>query len=244
MLKRILISLSLFSPVAGYSETPIIFTSPEQKTTLVELYTSEGCSSCPPADRWLSTLKNDPRLWKEIIPVAFHVDYWNYLGWEDPFSKAEYSQRQRSYARFKNLRTVYTPGFLQNGKEWRGWFRSRGLNTTLGENVGRLIVAINENVVTAKFRPVKEIREPIILNVALLGFDQEIEIRAGENEGKTLTHDFVSYNTQAIKSVMNDGLYRWQFNIDVSDLPENKGAAFWITTENNPTPIQATGGWL
>lgn len=63
-------------------------TSGKQQTTLVELYTSQGCSSCPPAERWLSSLQNDPRLWKELIPVAFHVDYWNYLGWNDQIGRA------------------------------------------------------------------------------------------------------------------------------------------------------------
>jgi len=88
MMTRFLISLTFMLPIAVFAETAVTFTSPSQQTTLLELYTSEGCSSCPPADQWLSTLKNNPRLWKEIIPVAFHVDYWNDLGWKDEFSRA------------------------------------------------------------------------------------------------------------------------------------------------------------
>ena len=68
-----------------------------QKVSLLELYTSEGCSSCPPAETWLSRLTTDGRLWKEIVPVAFHVDYWDDLGWKDRYAKQEYTSRQRSY---------------------------------------------------------------------------------------------------------------------------------------------------
>jgi hypothetical protein len=167
--------LSLFFPVAGFADPSVTFTSPVQQSTLLELYTSEGCSSCPPADRWLSTLKDDPGLWKEIIPVAFHVDYWDYLGWKDAFSKAEYTQRQRNYARWNNLRTIYTPGFLQNGKELRGWNRGRAIIDRQGENVGQLTVNISKGVLIANFKPVKKIKNPVILNIAWLGFDLETE---------------------------------------------------------------------
>ncbi len=95
----------------------IVIRSPETQVSLLELYTSEGCSSCPPADRWISKLKKDDRLWSSMIPVAFHVDYWDYIGWKDRFASPEYSLRQRNYARSKNLKTVYTPGFLLNGEE-------------------------------------------------------------------------------------------------------------------------------
>ena len=244
MLTRFIISLSLLFPVAAFPDSSVTFTSPVQQSTLLELYTSEGCSSCPPADRWLSTLKDDPGLWKEIIPVAFHVDYWDYLGWKDEFSKAEYTQRQRSYARWHNLRTIYTPGFLQNGEEFRGWNRGRGVKNRLGENVGQLTVNVSKGVVTANFQPVKKIKRPVILNVAWLGFDLKTKIRAGENERKTLNHDFVSFNTEAVKGNVDDESYSWKFKANLKNLPARSGAAFWLTNGKNPTPIQATGGWL
>ena len=65
--------------------------------SLLELYTSEGCSSCPPAEAWLSNLTTDARLWTDVVPVAFHVDYWDYLGWDDVFACADFSERQRDY---------------------------------------------------------------------------------------------------------------------------------------------------
>ncbi len=243
MLKRALILLCVFFSAASFADTSVTFTSPVQQNTLLELYTSEGCSSCPPADRWLSALKNDKKLWREIIPIAFHVDYWDYLGWKDEFSKAEYTQRQRNYARWNNLRTIYTPGFLQNGKEWSGWRRGHTVSGS-GKQVGQLTVSVNKGVVTANYKPIKKITNPVVLNVAWLGFDLETEIRAGENEGKKLKHDFVSFNTKAIKGNLDNGLYTWKFKADMKGLPMNKGAAFWVTSGDDPTPVQATGGRL
>ena len=243
MVKRLFIILCLFPPVAVFAGSPVTFTSAVQQSTLLELYTSEGCSSCPPADRWLSKLKENKKLWTEIVPVAFHVDYWNYLGWKDEFSKAEYSQRQRNYARWHNLRTIYTPGFVSNGKEWNGWRRGRTVSAS-GNQVGQLTVHVNKDVVTASFKPINIITNPVILNVAWLGFDLETEIQAGENEGKKLKHDFVSFNTDALKGKRVEELYTWKFNTNLAGLPINRGAAFWITSGDNPTPIQATGGRL
>src|SRR5688572_1610666 len=93
--------------------------SPAQQVHLLELYTSEGCSSCPPADRWLSDLKDDPGLWKNFVPVAFHVDYWDHLGWKDKFARAAHTSRQRRYADEWGANTVYTPGLVLDGAEWR-----------------------------------------------------------------------------------------------------------------------------
>jgi hypothetical protein len=74
----------------------VTFGSGKTRGHLVELFTSEGCSSCPPADRWLSRLKRDSRLWKSVFPVAFHVDYWDYIGWPDRFAVPQYSALQRA----------------------------------------------------------------------------------------------------------------------------------------------------
>jgi hypothetical protein len=87
-----------------------------QGPVVVELFTSQGCSSCPPADRLLSRLKHDPRLAGAVIPLAFHVDYWNRLGWSDPFSSALWSQRQTAYAHTFRSNRVYTPQLVVNGR--------------------------------------------------------------------------------------------------------------------------------
>src|SRR6266513_2772180 len=95
------------------------FQSDATQTSLLELYTSEGCSSCPPAEAWLSRLKESPKIWKNFVPVAFHVDYWDRLGWKDSFATAEWTKRQRLYAANWNAQSVYTPAFVLNGREWQ-----------------------------------------------------------------------------------------------------------------------------
>ena len=81
-------------------------TSPDNRVVLLELYTSEGCSSCPPADRFLSELKSTGISDKQLIPMAFHVTYWDYIGWKDQFAKKQYDQRQRALAHKKKKSTV------------------------------------------------------------------------------------------------------------------------------------------
>jgi len=88
--------VALVTLTSAHAETT--FQSGPQRVALLEVYTSEGCSSCPPAESWLSEFKNQARLWKEIVPVAFHVDYWDGLGWKDRFAKEEYTSRQRAYS--------------------------------------------------------------------------------------------------------------------------------------------------
>ena len=116
---KLLLTLSLFTYSQFLTAENLSYESSAKRTELLELYTSEGCSSCPPADRWLSKLLQDQALWTAFIPVAFHVDYWDYIGWKDRFARSTYSQRQRRYAREQSLRTVYTPGFILNGKPTR-----------------------------------------------------------------------------------------------------------------------------
>ena len=227
------------------------FTSTEKQATLVELFTSEGCSSCPPADHWLGALKKDPRLWKEIIPLAFHVDYWNYLGWEDPYSKASHSARQRHYSQQGYARTVYTPGFFKNGREWRAWFRSRDLGATVGRNVGPLKVRLENGQLRAIFEPTNLSFISLQLNVALLGMNIVNKISSGENDGKTLRHNFVVFEMSTFPSKLEKGQLRWKVDYApsqfLSSSTNNNGQqalAVWVTRPNNPTPLQAVGGLL
>jgi hypothetical protein len=80
----------------------IVLETSSSQVRLLELFSSEGCSSCPPAETWLSNLQNSSELWKSIVPVSFHVTYWDYLGWTDRFARPEYTQRQQEYAALWN----------------------------------------------------------------------------------------------------------------------------------------------
>jgi len=248
----IIIILFATSPLLA---APLSMSSSVKQATLIELYTSEGCYSCPPADKWLATLKSSEQLWQQYIPVAFHVDYWNYLGWRDPYSKAEYSERQRQYAAQGYAKTVYTPGLFRNGREWRAWFRNRSLGKTASNDVGVLKATLDQHQLNVSFAPISDSAAPLVLNVAVLGFDIVTPVTNGENEGKMLAHDFVALTLGNYKSQRQAGsqggklkgnVHQWQIS-DAAiklDLPHAKGIALWVTRENDPTPIQATGGWL
>lgn len=212
-----------------------------QKTTLIELYTSEGCSSCPPADRWVSALKNDSKLWHEFISITFHVDYWDYIGWKDPFASPDHSYRQRQYHYEKGISTVYTPGFVSNGSEWRRWFGYKKIERS-NAMPGELKVLIDDGVLKAKYLGNEIDKMPLKLNVALLGFGLETDIKAGENAGKVLKHDFVVIAQDSQKSSNRE----WTMPIPKGKKHKmtRQGIAVWVSPIDKLQPIQSVGGWL
>jgi hypothetical protein len=236
----------LLITVAAVPASPMpatVFESGAAQATLLELFTSEGCSSCPPAEKWLSALKSNPDLWKKIVPVAFHVDYWDRLGWRDRFAKPEFTSRQQRYASTWGGDSVYTPGFVVNGKEWRSWFGGNALPAT-STKVGILRVSLGDGgKLTATFVPEATQPRTLTLNVALLGNDLESDVKRGENSGRKLRHDFVVLDF--IKTDMANESKRWTGSVTFPTRSgDDKPSAFaaWITEDG--TPIQATGGWL
>jgi len=232
---------------AGYNfaSEPKTFESGDTQSSLIELFTSEGCSSCPPAEKWLSALKSSSDLWKKVVPVAFHVDYWDHLGWRDRFAKPEFTARQQRYAAAWGGDSVYTPGFVVNGKEWRDWFGANGMPTT-STKVGVLRVSLGDGgKLTATF--VSETTQPrtLTLNVALLGNDLESDVKRGENSGRKLRHDFVVL--QLAKSEMTNQGNLWTGTVLLSG---NRGTdkatalAAWVQSGETTPSTQATGGWL
>src|SRR5215470_16952774 len=169
-------SSNLFAEQPGSTPPATTFESGETQNSLVELFTSEGCSSCPPAEKWMSALKSSEDLWKKTVPVVFHVDYWNHLGWRDRFAKPEFTLRQQRYAAAWGGDSVYTPGFVVNGKEWRAWFDNAVPLTST--KVGVLRVSIGENgKVSATFAADTMQARPLTLNAALLGNDLESNVK-------------------------------------------------------------------
>jgi len=216
------------------------FQSSNARVNLLELYTSEGCSSCPPADAWVAKLVDHPKLWEEIIPIVFHVDYWNYLGWPDPFSKAQHSKRQRNYKAQGRARSVYTPGFFLNGNEWRGWF-SGDSPPLENEKVGILTAELIDGEIHASFEIERSYREGLLLQVAVLGFDLITQVPAGENRGKDLTHQFTVLAQASAKTTNK----KWRLKLPEAQHTADKlGLAVWISRIEDQAPIQATGGWL
>ena len=232
---------------AGYifASEPKTFESGDTQSSLIELFTSEGCSSCPPAEKWLSALKSNQDLWKKTVPVAFHVDYWDHLGWRDRFAKPEFTSRQHRYAAAWGGDSVYTPSFVVNGKEWRDWFGGNAMPIT-STKVGVLRVSVGDDgKVSATFAPDTMQARPLALNVALLGNDLESDVKRGENSGRKLRHDFVVL--QLAKSEMTNRGNLWT---GTALLSSNAGTdkatalAAWVKSGETAPPIQATGGWL
>ena len=240
------ICLSLFSSfcIAQTYQTKQIKSS-ESQVSLIELYTSEGCSSCPPADEWLSSLIDKNNLWKDFVPVAFHVDYWDYLGWKDKFADAKYTKRQRQYARESYERTIYTPGVRAQGREWRGWHAVdlERLDSLETENVGVLSLNIAEDGSFSSTFIAGEgkIDSAKKLTIALLGIGLQTNVKRGENWGKTLKHDFV-----VLESATYDrGKTGWKGQLPSSELTAPKYAiAAWVDDGKSLNPIQVLGGFL
>ena len=221
------------------------FTSGANRTTLIELFTSEGCSSCPPADRWLSELRTDGRLWRDFIPVAYHVDYWDYIGWRDRFANRDYSDRQRRYAREGGVNTVYTPGMFKNGKEWRGWWRGEGPEKTLAP-AGRLALNVDGERVSVGYR-VEGASKPkeLLVHVALLGMDLESRITAGENDGRTLRHDFVVLGVESAPLKGAGNRLAAELSLPKTSEPTPRQAVVaWVSASNRQAPLQSVGGYL
>lgn len=244
MLRQLVLFFSLLSLGSSSVAATLKFESPVERVAVIELFTSHGCSSCPPADKWLRRFENHPGLWKEVVPLAFHVDYWDYLGWSDRFAKSEYSKRQRSYRESGALRSVYTPGFVLNGREWRGWFRRSEPNLEPGAEVGRLVVEADAGKgVRAKFYPTDNWKGgKLRAHLALLGFGLSSKIGGGENSGRTLQEDFVVLADSSANA--NDDL-TWELPWPSTKSGEQPSAlVVWLTREGNPAPVQITGGWF
>ena len=210
------------------------FESGPTRTHLIELFTSQGCSSCPPAEAWLSKLKNEPGLWKNFVPLAFHVDYWDRLGWRDPFASKEWTARQYQYSENWKSESVYTPGFVLDGREWAG----RSIPPAATENPGVLKLSINDGKLIAAFVSSNVAVKDVDLHVATLGFDLNTKVGAGENSGRNLRQDFVVLSISNQK--MSNGKTEFVFNPD----SRARAIAAWITAPNQIEPIQAVGGWL
>ncbi|MEM9532172.1 MAG: DUF1223 domain-containing protein [Pseudomonadota bacterium] len=241
-----LLTTLLTAPLAARtaSETqaqPLELDSGPYQVHLLELYTSEGCSSCPPADRFLREFTDSRDLWERVVPLALHVDYWDYLGWKDPFADPWHTQRQRQYRVEGLARSVYTPGWFLNGEEWRGFFLRQDPPL---KNIPapRLTALVDRRQIEARIET-ENLKQPV-LTVARLGFGLQTQVPRGENRGRLLEHDFVLMASEQVAMVPTDGGYTASLILPLSARPSQREAvAIWVT-DGNQQPIQATGGWL
>ena len=238
VLKIILMGLLTIGPLSGVASQQF-FASGEKQLQLIELYTSQGCSSCVPAEQWMSHLRQSPRLWKQIVPLAFHVDYWNYLGWRDPYASGDFSNRQHQYHQQGVSSAVYTPGFVINGREWRGFFKNHQLPDSDVRHPGQLLASLSDNHLQVTFQSPPD---KLTLNLAILGFGSKTPVTDGENKGRTLLNDFVVLVHKTYPSITN----QWAFSLPKIKPHEfNRFAlALWVNRQDTLKPLQAVGGWL
>ncbi len=217
--------------------------SGENKASVVELYTSEGCSSCPPADEYLSGLEAKLGADAQVIPLAFHVDYWNYLGWEDPFSKAQFTKRQRRLGVLNEQRTIYTPEFIVDGKESRNHAIAQNVvaaNTSKAKAGIDLELTQTDVSVQAKVT-VDNIAKSSgsVLYVVLYENNISRRIENGENRGKTLHHDYVVRDLQGPKKVRNGDTLSFSLPIDPEWETDNMGMVVMVKSSRTGETLQA-----
>jgi hypothetical protein len=241
----LLCAVGSFAPAVCGAE-PLRFASGPARVALIELYTSEGCSSCPPAERWLGARRDDPGLWKNFVPVAFHVDYWNRLGWPDRFSTREFTQRQSALAAGWASDSVYTPCFARDGAEWRPAGEAT-VRRDPGAAAGTLAIVIDGAKVRAEFTPAAaRAKESFELHVALLGGGLVSKVTAGENSGTTLRQEFVALALATHPLAADGAVHGAEFALPSSAMKDaaRRSLAAWVTRRGELVPVQAVGGWL
>jgi len=170
----------------------------ESSPHLVELYTSEGCSSCPPADDWLRRLPAGTG----IVALAFHVDYWDYLGWRDRFADPRYSKRQQEQARHDGSSGVFTPQIVLDGRAWPGWYRAGAPAALVDPATGsEASMHLTADAPLLAGTPLRLHLDTAFAHagdtaayrnyVALTEDGLSSQVRAGENRGVLLRHDHV-----------------------------------------------------
>ncbi len=228
------------------SSADLSWKSPDRRTVVVELYTSEGCSSCPPADRWFSGLKGQAGLFHDFIPLAFHVDYWDSIGWPDRFAAAAFSVRQSRYAAARGLSQVYTPGVVLQGREWRGWTRAAGVPQPEQAMTGALELVLDPTgQAQLRWQPITASTAAFTGNVSLLGMGLASSVMRGENAGRQLQHDFVVLGMVSGKLVRQRNQLQLTLPLPhATNTAPRYAIAAWVSFGADPAPSQAVGGWL
>lgn len=242
-MQNILFAIGLFISSAAMGKD---FVSARYKTEILELFSSEGCSSCPPAERQISQLQQHKGLWVDFIPINFHVDYWNRLGWTDPYSKEIYTQRQHQYAKLWNVKTVYTPAFAFQNEDMGPVLKLNLLenlkkiqsSTTLKVNISETSDAFKIKVQVIGL----SLRKPHEVYFTIMGHGFISKITTGENSGRTLTQNFVALATQT-KMISKDKI---EFVFSKTESLKSGKLSFvaWVTEKSSFQVIQSVGGYL
>lgn len=252
-LARTALALGLAFPLLGAEAASCSVSSPAHRVALIELYTSEGCSSCPPADRWLGELSRRFTA-EQVIALSLHVDYWDYIGWKDPFAQSRFAQRQHWLSALGPGSPVYTPEVFAGMKELRGWqdkdlveSRIHAINgqpapaqiTLRMDSSGAGAARLEARFALAAPRQGGGTTQGVVIV-----YEKQLssEIPAGENRGATLRHgNVVRYWSAPVVLDARSGRAEWRQSVD---LPagwkrENLGVAALIEDAKGGELLQA-----
>ena len=211
--------VSGFAALAAQAETA-------KPVVLVELYTSQGCSSCPPADAMIAELAQRD----DVLPLALHVDYWDYIGWADGFARAQHTKRQKAYARMANSTSIYTPQIVVEGIDHVIGVKPMKLADLIAAHRGKLAplaieVETEGDTIRIRCAPQAEMKLPAEINVDLVHFTETetVEILHGENAGKTISYANIVTGWDRVGSW--DGAGEYSFS---ADLPQDGPLALVI----------------
>jgi len=196
--------------------------SPAHRVALIELYTSEGCSSCPPADRWLGELSRRFTA-RQAVALSLHVDYWDDIGWKDAFAQARLSERQRWLSQLAASSTIYTPEVFAGMKELRGWSRQSVIEQRI-QDINRQPARAHISVsmspagsrafeLGARFALDDRARPRATAQGIVIVFEKYLttDVKAGENKGARLEHDnVVRYWSAPVMLDARTGLAEWR----------------------------------
>ncbi len=194
------VMLGIFSSASTAATCPqnLQAESGNKTVSIAELYTSEGCDSCPPTDKWFSTISYKK---SGVVPLAFHVDYWDYIGWKDRFGKPGFAERQRTLVGLQGSRTVYTPQIIFNGKDARGSTSGTQFENSIRDlaakkpaaniNLRGQFAADSIDVAVSVNLADESSRKDAALYIALSENNLVSRVTAGENRGASLKHDHV-----------------------------------------------------
>lgn len=202
---------------------------------VIELYTSEGCSSCPPADRWLSSLKGSAAAGRAVVQ-AFHVGYWDYIGWVDRFAAPAHTTRQREAAGRNGLSGIYTPQVLRNGRDWRDYARALEggeparariiLQRTAADAFEAMVAPSDSAGTWSAYWTVTE-------------HGHSSKVKSGENAGEFLQHDFV------VRQYVPAGEYRGASRLTLRAIPADaahpRRVNLVVVEPKSGRPLQALG---
>ena len=240
-MKTILTLTLALLAASAWADDIITIESGPMRQAVVELYTSEGCASCPPAERWLKELADMPATEVDVMPLAFHVDYWDYIGWKDEFAQPQFTRRQHELMATSERDTVYTPAFFVDGVETRGVFRI--LQAIREANSSPSPITLRMQLRQTDDRLVIDLQNDPAAGSAydarFVVFENELAnmIKRGENRGKHLRHQrVVRYFSQAQRLQQDN---RHEIRLDPAWNRQQLGVGVMVTRHDDGRPVQS-----